>query len=146
MNITGTGTGTVDYQINNEQPVDSHQCVVQGVEDDDDGSLVLDVGFLDADHGPVAVSIAVAGFSSQVSTYAGGDELKILAMIGDAPGGGWATDADSSVYLYVGVQSTTDSATYRGTFHAADLVWTGSGDRDALQIKFGSYDVTMQAT
>ena len=145
MNITGAGTGALDYQVNDEQAVENKTCTVTGAEDDGARSLVLTIGFTDANHGLVAVGITVSNFSAEVQTYSDIDTLHILTTLQGAAGGGWISQAGGSVYLYVTVTPGSESSKYDGAFHAADLLWTGSGQRDSLAIKFGSYALTMTA-
>jgi hypothetical protein len=143
MNITGSGTGTLSYEINDEQAVQDRDCSVSGAEDDEAGSLVLSVSFDDQTHGAVIVGITVSGFSTSVSTY---DDVSMLTVLAEIVSiGTWVSEDTSSVRLYVDVAEGRDSCAYAGTFSAGNLAWQGSGNQDALAIKFGTFSVTMDA-
>jgi hypothetical protein len=145
VNISGGGTGTLTYAINEEQAVSDAHCAVTGAEDDDAGTLVLTVSFDDPSHGWIVVGITVSDFSASVTTYDGtGGALAVLVDIANVAGT-WINEPTSSASLNVHVVEGRSSATYTGTFDAANLAWQGSGTEDALAIKFGTFDLTMNA-
>jgi hypothetical protein len=141
VSFEGTGTGTLDYQINEEQAVQNEQCDAHGgLVEDTPAVLFLSVSFTDAQHGLVVVAITVLNFDPATTYY--DESLTIQAILqGDA--GQWATDESSSVQLSVTVSPADPDMTLTGWFSASDLAWAGAGSRDTLDIKFGSYDVTL---
>ena len=142
--VPGTGTGTVDYQIENQDPVNAKQCTVQALEDDAARTLTLAVAFTDANLGAVHVGIGVYDYSPQTSLY---DQIGSMAitMGAQTPLGGWASTDGSTVRLTVSVSGSAPK-TYSGTFDAGNLMWVGQGTEDSLTIKFSTYTFQVSAS
>ena len=138
MYFTGTGTGKVTYQINDESAVNAKQCSVVVLEDDCVSTLVLQVVFQDVTHGNVQVGITETSYSPATTQYQDIASLTILFQT-CTPQGGWASEAGSTVELFVTRQTTNEGFTYSGTFSAEDLVWVGSGTQNSLTIKLSSF-------
>lgn len=144
MNMSGSGTGFLDYQINDERPITNASCNVKGSEDDDAQALVLDLYFADSTHGFLIVEITVGGFSPARSQYstAQHDRLTVIVDLGKA-GCFWATEDVSSASLNVTVTEASSSCHYSGFLSAANLQWRGAGSQPALAVKFESFSLTM---
>ncbi|MGA3187642.1 MAG: hypothetical protein ABSF22_11100 [Bryobacteraceae bacterium] len=143
MSFQGVGTGSINYQIQNEQSVNA-QCVVQALEDDSSGTLTLNVSFIDATHGQVQVGISLFNYSPSTTTY---NNIAYL-MIGfncQTPLGGWASNSGSSAFLYVNQQSGGSGVSYSGSFNASNLMWAGMGFQNSLAIKFASFSFQVSA-
>jgi hypothetical protein len=141
VDVQGSGTGGVTYQINDEPAVTGAGCTVEGLEDDTSGVLQLAFGFTDASHGPVGVMVSVTGYSTDTTRYQDLDSLDILVTMGDGPS--WSSGTGSSVLLGVIATPAGSGCRYNGSFVASNLAALG-GAANALAIKFAQYDVTLQ--
>jgi hypothetical protein len=139
MNITGTGNGTLTYQIQNELPITNRQCAVTALEDDPNGVLLLNLTFDDTTHGRVGVGLTATGYSPQIQDYAGIDNLAATVATAQ-PAGGWTNDSGSSVNLSVSASIDGQACVFAGSFGAGGLVPVG-GEQDTLAIKLSYFDV-----
>jgi hypothetical protein len=137
MSFEGSGTGSITYQILNELPVNAHNCIVTALEDDGAGTLTLNVGFTDINHGAVQVGIAVFNYSPLVTQYSSSMDIGFNC---ETPLGGWASGTGSSVSLNITQQSGTTTQTYSGSFNASNLMWVSMGNEDSMTIKFALYN------
>ena len=141
MDLAGSGTGSLDYEINDEPAVDNRDCVVDGFESDDSGVLQLTFSFADATHGHVAVAVSLEGFSPATTSY--DDPMYLVIVVTMEEGSSWSSDLGATVGLSVTSTPANGGTEYRGTVDAENLKSVG-GTQDALAIKFSSFDVTVE--
>jgi hypothetical protein len=145
MSFQGSGTGTITYQINNQQAVTNLSCSVDVLETDSAEMLTLLVGFTDSNLGQVQVGISVFNYNAATSQYNSSSYL-MIGLEAENPQGGWASNTGSSVVLFITQTAGSSGKTYQGSFNADNLTWIGAGDEDSLAIKFGSFNLQVTQT
>jgi hypothetical protein len=144
MSFQGSGTGSVTYQIANQQTVTNTNCTVEVLEADTASMLTMTVGFGDPVYGQVQIGISLFNYTPSTTMYNSIADL-MIGMNTQNPAGGWASNTGSSVDLSV-TQSGTNQKNYQGFFNAANLTWIGPQSQNALAIKFSNFSFQVTQT